>query len=177
MASRGKMVQGMAGLLLVLGALGVALQGRPGAAEGAPRSRQVREVVFGASDATACEPGVREFSLPDLRDLHVCVVFEGLTGTHWAQITFVSPDGHVYQTVTLAFVTPEAPATVATVEVDGRHHEVRRAEGRHRGETLVVATLPVAGTYITQYALVGLWTVEVSLNGRLIDHDSFTLRQ
>jgi hypothetical protein len=171
MTSRRKIVEGVAGILLVLGALGVALEGRPGAAEGAARSRQVREVFFGESEATVCQAGAREFSLNDLRELHVCVVFWGLTGTHSAQLTFVSPDGNVYQKVTLAFVTPEAPATVATVEVEGRHHEVRRAGWRQRGETLVVATLPVAGTYITQYRLAGLWTVKVSLDGKPVDED------
>jgi len=33
----------------------------------------------------------------------------------------------------------------------------------------------VAGTYITQYNLAGPWTVKISLNGRPINQDYFTL--
>jgi hypothetical protein len=38
-----------------------------------------------------------------------------------------------------------------------------------------VATLPVAGTYITQHQLVGLWTVKISLDGRPVGWDTFVL--
>jgi len=41
---------------------------------------------------------------------------------------------------------------------------------------VLVATLPVAGTYISQHNLVGTWTVKISLNGRPVDSDQFTLR-
>ena len=87
----------------------------------------------------------------------------------------MSPDGHVYQTMTQAFVTPEARATVATVEVQGQQHGVKRAGWGRKGESVVVATLPVAGTYITQHNLTGLWTVKISLNGRPVDEDHFVL--
>src|SRR5712692_4881355 len=116
MASRERIVKGVAGSLLLLCALTVALDGRPGAAEGAPRTAQVHKVFFGESEETACRPGGREFALEDLRDLHVCIVWAGLSGTYWTQLAFLSPDGHVYQKMTLAFVTAEAPATAATVE-------------------------------------------------------------
>jgi hypothetical protein len=175
MASRRKIVQGVAGILLVLCAIAVALHGRTGAAEGAPPTVQVREVYFGEYEATVCQPERREFMLNELRDLHVCVVWAGLAGTYAAQLTFVSPDGNVYQTMTLAFVTAEAPATVATVEVQGRQHEVKRAGWGRNGETVLVATLPVAGTYITQHNLTGFWKVQISLNGQRVDSDHFVL--
>ncbi len=138
-------------------------------------SPQVREVFFGEREETACQPGGREFVLENLRDLHVCIVWAGLSGTYWTQLEFLSPDGHVYQTTTLAFVTPEATATVAAVEVDGRQYEVRPAGWAQRGEAVVVARLPVAGTYITQHNLAGQWAVKISLNGRPVDQDYFTL--
>ncbi len=136
---------------------------------------QVREVFFGERQETVCQPGGREFVLENLRDLQVCIVWAGLSGTYWTQLEFLSPDGHVYQTTTLAFVTPEATATVAAVEVDGRQYEVRPAGWAQRGEAVVVARLPVAGTYITQRNLAGQWTVKISLNGRPIDQGDFTL--
>src|SRR5438128_6728922 len=138
-------------------------------------SPQVREVFFGEREETVCQPGGREFMLENLRDLQVCIGWAGLSGTYWTQLEFLSPDGHVYQTMTQAFVTPEATATVGTVEVQGRPYQVRPAGWARPGEAVVVATLPVAGTYITQYNLAGPWTVKISLNGRPINQDSFTL--
>src|SRR5213083_2609318 len=132
-------------------------------------SPQVREVFFGEREETVCQPGGREFMLENLRDLQVCIVWAGLSGTYWTQLEFQSPDGHVYQTMTQAFVTPEATATVGTVEVQGRPYQVRQAGWARPGEAVVVATLPVAGTYITQYNLAGPWTVKISLNGRPIN--------
>lgn len=174
MASRRTLVQGVAGILLLLGAMAVALHGRPGAAEGTPPS-PVREVSFGEREETACASGAREFVLEDLLDLHVCIVWSGLAGTYVAQLTFLSPDGNVYQTMTLAFVTAGARATGAAVEVEGRQHKVKRAGWRGRGEAVVVATLPVAGTYITQHNLAGLWTVKISVNGQPVDEAQFAL--
>src|SRR5881397_2340602 len=138
-------------------------------------SPQVREVFFGEREETVCQPGGREFMLENLRDLQVCIVWAGLSGTYWTQLEFLSPDGHVYQTMTQAFVTPEATATVGTVEVQGRPYQVRQAGWARPGEAVVVATLPVAGTYITRYNLAGPWTVKISLNGRPINQDYFTL--
>jgi len=140
-----------------------------------PTRPQVREVFFGESAETVCQPGGREFVLENLRDLQVCIVWAGLSGTYWTQLEFQSPDGHVYQTMTQAFVTPEATATVAAVEVQGRWHDVRSAGWAQPGEAVVVATLPVAGTYITQYNLAGQWTMKISLNGKPIDQGDFTL--
>src|SRR5437870_2030033 len=95
MASRRNIVRGVAGILLLLCAIAVTLDGRPKAAEGAPPTVQVREVFFGDREETVCQPGRREFVLDDLQGLYVCVVWSGLAGTYWTQLTFVSPDGHV----------------------------------------------------------------------------------
>ena len=138
-------------------------------------SPQVREVFFGEREETVCQPGGREFMLENLRDLQVCIVWAGLSGTYWTQLEFLSPDGHVYQTMTQAFVTPEATATVGTVEVQGRPYQVRQAGWARPGEAVVVATLPVAGTYITQHNLAGQWTVKISLNGWPVGQAYFTL--
>src|SRR3989442_52948 len=140
-----------------------------------PNRPQVREVFFGGREETVCQPGGREFVLENLRDLQVCIVWAGLSGTYWTQPEFQSPDGHVDQAMQQAFVTPAATATVGTVEVQGRPYQVGRAGWARPGEAVVVATLPVAGTYITQYNLAGEWMVKISLNGRPIDQGYFTL--
>src|SRR5688572_8674627 len=171
-----RIVQRLAGSLLVLCAIAISPPWRPGAAEGAPPT-QVAEVLFGEREETACRPGHRDFLLEEMRDLHVCLVLPELTGTHYAQLTFLSPDGNVYQTMTLAFVTADAPQTKPAVSLSGRQYKVKRAGSRGRGENTVVATLPVAGTHIAQHNLVGLWTVKVSLNGQPLDWGQFFLHQ
>ena len=143
----------------------------------APQARvEVSRVGFGESEQTACRRDrARDFALEELRDLYLCVAWRGLSGTHVEQLTLRTPDGAVYQTLTVPFTTPGAPTPADAVEVEGRRHEVQHSGRSPRGETLVLAVLPVAGTFITQYHLVGLWTVEVSLNGRLIATDQFSL--
>src|SRR3989442_1315884 len=114
-----------------------------------PNRPQVREVFFGEREETVCQPGGREFVLENLRDLQVCIVWAGLSGTYWTQLEFQSPDGHVYQTMTQAFVTPEATATVGAVEVQGRPYQVRRAGWARPGEAAGRAKLPGGRALIT----------------------------
>lgn len=166
----------VAGSLLLVGAIAIACSWRPGTVEGAPPT-QVAEVLFGEKEQTACRPGHRDFVLEEMRDLHVCIVLPELTGTHHAQLTFLSPDGNVYQTMTLAFVTADAPQTKPAVSLSGRQYKVKRAGLRGKGETTVIATLPVAGTHIAQHNLVGLWTVRISLDGQPLDWGQFFLHQ
>jgi hypothetical protein len=80
--------------------------------------------------------------------------------------------------MTVPFVTADSTIENPTIELaDGRRLEARRAGWGANGETLVTAMLPVAGTFITQYTLAGLWTVQVSLNGQPVTRDNFELFQ
>ena len=165
---------------LPFGAAAPATPGQPAApatlSEMPPADQlQVRDVLYSDSADTACLPGNREFILEDVRGLYVCVVWSGLVGTYAQQVTFQSPDGHVYQTTTSAFATAQDPATGGTLEFDGRAYPVKAAGWGAEGRVLVTAMLPVAGTFITQYNLAGLWTVKVSLNGQPIVQDTFEL--
>jgi hypothetical protein len=136
---------------------------------------EVREIFISEREDSACQPGARQFMLEDVQGLYACVVWRGLAGAYAQQVTFVSPDGQVYQTLTQAFATAQTPAT-GTVEVAGRRYEVKPAGWGANGATLVTAALPVAGTYITRYNIAGLWTVRVSLDGQLFGQESFELR-
>lgn len=126
-----------------------------GSSSGSPAGSQVKEVFFGTDKNMVCQPGGRQVLLDQEGDVYVCVVWQGLAGSYAEQLTFVAPDGHVYQTVTVPFVTAGAPPP--------------------NGETLVIGALPVAGTFIRQRAMVGLWTVKVGLNGQVLTEDSFEL--
>ena len=137
---------------------------------------QVVDVYFGTDEGTVCQPGTREFELTAVPDLYVCVVWKGLSGKYAEQLTFVLPDGNVYQTMTVPFMTIDTPPTVdPMIDIDGRKLEAKRAGWGAKGVTLVTAALPVSGTFITQYRLAGLWTVQVALDGHRVDHNNFEL--
>jgi hypothetical protein len=133
----------------------------------------VSRILFGKSQETACQPGQRDFFLEEVRDLYVCVAWRGLAGTYVERLAFIAPDSNVYQALTVAFTTPGVRASVDAVEIEGQQHQVTGSALGASGETLVLTSLPVAGTFITQQNLVGLWRVEVSLNGQLIDRGDF----
>lgn len=87
------------------------------------------------------------FSLGSLRDLQVNVDWKNMPGgTHTQEITFLLPNGVVYQTVSQGFGLAEGAL----------------------GSPSVSDALPVEGTYITQRELTGQWTVQVSLDGKVM---------
>ena len=137
----------------------------------------VKEVFFGQTGETACQPQDPQFLLAQLRALYVCVIWSGVAGAYLEQLTFLAPDGSVYQALAVPFATPGAELESPTVEFQGRQLAVTPASQGAPGETLVLAQLPVAGTFITQNTLAGEWKVQVSLNGRPVDWGSFTLSQ
>lgn len=153
----------------------VATQNTIVASAASSATSQVKDVFFGTDKGTVCQPGDRQFILHDVDALYVCVVWTGLAGSYAEQLTFAAPDGHVYQTLTVPFVTAGATAPANGIELEGRRFDVTPAGWGANGETLVIGALPVAGTFISQRALVGLWTVQVGLNGQVIDQDTFEL--
>jgi hypothetical protein len=142
----------------------------------ASRHGQGRDVLFSAHQDIACLSSDQEFNVNDVPHVYVCVVWRGITGKHAQQLTFVSPAGQVYQTLTVPFMTADTPATAdPMIEVDGRQLEAVRAQPGAHGETLVTARLPVGGTFITEYMMVGRWTVQVALDGQRIEENDFQL--
>jgi hypothetical protein len=148
---------------------------RPASFASVPSSgAKLVDIFFGTDEGTACQPGDREFVLTDVGNLYVCVLWRGLSGKYAEELTFVLPDGNVYQTMPVPFMTNDVPPTTdPTVDVGGRRLPATRAGWGANGASLVTAALPVSGTYITQYSLAGLWTVQVSLDGRRVGQDNF----
>jgi len=144
---------------------------------GAPASRvQVGDVFFSTDEGSACQAGSREFQLTEVPNLYVCVALKGLSGKYAEKLTFVLPDGNIYQTMTVPFMTADMPANAdPNIQVDGRTLEAKRAGWGANGVTFVTAALPVAGTYITQYTLAGVWTVRVGLDGNQVGREYFEL--
>ena len=131
----------------------------PGLSQGRNGSGVGRISVSDKQDS-ACQPKRGSaFSLDTLRDLYICVSTDGLAGSEM-KVTLILSDGNVYQVMTLPLDSEAG----------------RSRSGGRFGVNGVVTKLPVAGTFITQYNLMGVWSVEVSINGRLIDRENFTLQ-
>jgi len=92
-------------------------------------------------------PGETKFSLGSINDLQVSVDWKNMPGgTHTQEITFLLPNGVVYQSVSHGFGVTEGAL----------------------GSPTVGGAMPVAGTYITQRELTGQWAVKVSLDGTVM---------
>lgn len=89
----------------------------------------------------------QEFSVDTLRDLRI-VAWWNVAGAHVQRLELRAPDGSLYQRLSRSFDTAESA---------GRHR------GRHRG-TPVETLLPVGGTWITDFSLVGHWQIEIYLD-------------
>lgn len=91
--------------------------------------------------------GETNFNLSSVRDLQVNTDWKNMPGgTHTQEITFLLPNGVVYQTVSHGFGVAEGTFGTPTIS----------------------DAMPVAGTYITQRELTGDWTVQVSLDGAVV---------
>jgi hypothetical protein len=85
--------------------------------------------------------------LRGMRDLEINVWWT-VPGQHVQKLRVIAPDGSLYQSLTATF--------------DGDRN--RRRLSVHGGDTLVQTLLPVAGTWITEYSMEGLWTIEVYMD-------------
>ena len=133
-----------ASFLLTLAGCGPTSQSQlPSGNPGAPAQAAVS---FCDSSAANCTSGT-SFAITSVRDLNVVVDWQNLqTGTHAQKISFILPGGELYQ----AFVKSFAVA-------DGAN-----------GAVTTVEALPVAGTWITQRGLTGMWSVTLELDGQAI---------
>jgi hypothetical protein len=133
----------------------------------------VQEIFFSTNEGAACHSSERQFLLYNVPDLYVCAQFTGVTGKHVAKVTFVLPDGNVYQTMTVPFMTADTPPGDPMMDVDGRQLEARPAGWGANGVSMITVLLPVSGTFIAQRAMSGLWTVRVALDGTATNEGFF----
>lgn len=151
------------GRVILLGALvccAVALAGcgaaNVGSSNGLPPSPPppAAATVSLCANATAgCTPAT-SFSLNSLREMGIAVAWSNVAaGNHSQKVTLTLPDGHLYQVIETGFRIPTSPS--------GSFSSVQR--------------LPVAGTFITQRSLTGMWTVQVSLDDAPMASQTFQL--
>ena len=98
------------------------------------------------STPTGCTAGAA-FNLADLRDLAINVAWANVPeGTHTQTLAVLEPGGGLFLAKTQAFAVPEGS----------------------NGSLSTGETLPVAGTWITQRARTGQWTLQISLDSDIV---------
>ena len=153
------------------------------------------EIFYCETPDPSCRTTQDTFSLAELRDLYVFVVLPGVSGQHVQTVQFYLPDGSVYSSKKTQFivggvalagtaapalqneVAPTPPARHLIADANKIHPEgIPSLLMSSRGDSSILAVLPVAGTYITQRNLSGTWRVRVLLDDRFVLESSFTLR-
>lgn len=99
-------------------------------------------VEFVGIDGRGNERGGAGFRGDRLSDLRIVVDWRHLDHTHVQRLALIAPDGSLYQTFTTGVSSPSPTS------------------GRARVET----TVPVEGTWITNFGLFGSWCVHVFLD-------------
>jgi hypothetical protein len=131
-------------LALVLAVLGGAL---PASAAERPRVVPATLEIVGLTNAGAAVTA-SQFSLATLRDLRI-IAWWNVGGAHVQRLELRAPDGSLYQRLTRPFDTRTA---------------VPQKRGVHKAGAPVTTLLPVGGTWITEYSLVGSWQINLYLD-------------
>jgi hypothetical protein len=158
-----------------------------------PRHRGA-EIFYCETPDTTCRTSQDIFSLAELRDLYVFVVWPGVTGQHVQTLEFLLPDGSMYSSKKTQFilggvttssalapafqneVSPLPPARHLMADANKIHSQgIPSLLMKSRGDSSILTVLPVGGTYITQRNLSGTWHVRVLLDDRLVLESAFTL--
>lgn len=153
------------------------------------------EIFYCETPDSLCRTTQESFSLADLRDLYVFVVWPGVTGQHVQTTEFYLPDGSIYSSQKTQFiiggvavfsamgpafrneVSALAPARHLMADANRMHTQgIPSLLIKSRGDSSVLTVLPVGGTYITQRNLSGTWRVRVHLDDRLALESAFTLK-
>jgi hypothetical protein len=152
------------------------------------------EIFFCETSETTCRTTQEVFSLAELRDLYVFVVWPGVAGQHVQTVQFFLPDGSIYASKKTQFiiggvmtvsavgsaiqneVSPTPPARHLLADANKVHSGgIPSLLMKTRGDSSILTVLPVGGTFITQRNLSGTWGVRVFLDDRLMLQSAFTL--
>ena len=152
------------------------------------------EIFYCETPDTSCRTTQDTFPIADLRDLFVFVVWPSVSGQHVQTVQFFLPDGSMYSSQKTQFtigghaftanvgpvvqneVGPTPPARHLIADANKTHAEgIPSLLMKSRGDSAVLTVLPVAGTFITQRNLSGLWRVRVLLDDRVALESEFTL--
>jgi hypothetical protein len=130
------------------------------------------EIFFCQTATTECRTTASAFELKRVRDLFVFVTWPGVLGDHVQTVEFYLPDGNLYARRETPFRIQNAKSRAAQApgaKVTGEFLSISR------GVPTVITPLEVEGTYISQRALTGQWSVRVLLDGNLVAASKFSI--
>ncbi len=107
-------------------------------------------------NGSVCDPVNNAFDINTTRDVTILSELSNVTGAHTEELRFILPNGDLYQSMTTTFDTTTGQGLQPDTELP-----------------TVSNILPVAGTWIQMRAIRGAWTVQVYLDGQLMN--SYTL--
>jgi hypothetical protein len=112
-------------------------------------------VSFCQNTAAGCAPN-GSFQVSGTRTMSVVIDWQNLTaGAHSQKVSFVLPSGDEYQAFEQSFEVPDGSS----------------------GPVTTTQTLPVAGTWIAQRRLTGMWQVNLWLDGTPMGTQAVQLTQ
>jgi hypothetical protein len=155
-------------VLSTLVALGLA--GHAAAApapDAAPRGGSCLALEIASPQDSSRQGRIPEFSATAILDLRFTAVLRRPDDHGIVKLKLFTPNGYLYQTLSVPFVTDAGGAPQAR-HVDGssRASVEQKAERASSGaDYRVEGRLPVAGTLIVNEGLFGRWTVEPWLDG------------
>jgi hypothetical protein len=141
---------------------------------GSGTSPAVTESFFCEAPTTDCRSSNSSFTVGALRDLYVFVTWPNVSGDLLQTVEFYLPGGSLYMKKDTQFRVLSGGSTA--LAVPGATPVPAQFLTSSQGVPTVVTMLPVAGTYITQYNLLGNWSVRVLLNGTFVQSAQFTLK-
>lgn len=110
------------------------------------------QILFCDAPGTSCSPAT-SFSIAKLRDLNIVVNWSKLpAGNHVETLAVVHNPAGLYQSFHKGFMALSDNDSFSTS-----------------------SALPVAGTFIARRSLTGTWTVQASLDGRVVGTQTVTL--
>jgi len=152
------------------------------------------EIFYCDTPDASCRTTQDTYPIAELRDLFVFVAWPGVSGQHVQTVQFFLPDGSLYSAQKTRFtlgrpvfvanapaanlneVGPTPPAPHLIGDANKVHSEgIPSLLTKSRGDSAVLTVLPVAGTYITQRSLSGVWHVRVLLDDHVALESEFTL--
>lgn len=136
--------------VLLLGLTSTSCNVQSTSADGGPPAQPTAMMAF-CDDAVSGCPSVTSFSLSAIRDLVIKVDWYDVSqGNHAQMLKVLLPEGGTYEMSQTGFlVSPGADNSFSSVRV-----------------------IPLAGSWVTQRQEIGPWSVEVSLDGKVISTQS-----
>jgi hypothetical protein len=105
------------------------------------------------------------FSVSETRDLYFHSVWANLAGGHRELRRFYAPSGSLYYEKLLPFSTLlDAPVPFKEVVLIPHSKQIAALSPDEAGQLLLSDAFPLAGTWISDRALVGTWRIEVYLD-------------